>query len=225
MDDDVAAPGTRRPGRPSTSRRRRGVLRRSRRPTTEHLVEIHDHLRSELTRLHGLVEEVRRGRADGGGGRARRCTPCRCGRTTGRSAPTASPTAASSTATTRSRTPASSRTCAAPSPRPRPCSTGSQEEHIVIHHLLDDVDRALVGAGPGRRRGCARRRGGIAAGASATGCSATWPTRSASCAARWPATASSEPVRRVAQQTLRSRSSRALQHDLIRAHRGANSFA
>jgi hypothetical protein len=26
-----------------------------------HLVEIHDHLRSELTRLHGLVEEVRRG--------------------------------------------------------------------------------------------------------------------------------------------------------------------
>ena len=26
-----------------------------------HLVEIHDHLRSELSRLHGLVEEVRRG--------------------------------------------------------------------------------------------------------------------------------------------------------------------
>jgi iron-sulfur cluster repair protein YtfE (RIC family) len=26
-----------------------------------HLVEIHDHLRAELTRLHGLVEEVRRG--------------------------------------------------------------------------------------------------------------------------------------------------------------------
>src|ERR1700709_2537449 len=26
-----------------------------------HLVEIHDHLRSELTRLHDLVEEVRRG--------------------------------------------------------------------------------------------------------------------------------------------------------------------
>jgi len=26
-----------------------------------HLVQIHDHLRSELTRLHGLVDEVRRG--------------------------------------------------------------------------------------------------------------------------------------------------------------------
>ena len=28
---------------------------------SHHLVEIHDHLRSELTRLHDLVEEVRRG--------------------------------------------------------------------------------------------------------------------------------------------------------------------
>jgi iron-sulfur cluster repair protein YtfE (RIC family) len=35
-----------------------------------HLVEIHDHLRTELTRLHGLVEEVRRGVLTAGEARA-----------------------------------------------------------------------------------------------------------------------------------------------------------
>src|SRR4029078_2660231 len=36
----------------------------------EHLVAIHDHLRSELERLQGLVEEVRRGLLAAGGARA-----------------------------------------------------------------------------------------------------------------------------------------------------------
>src|SRR3954451_5249376 len=36
----------------------------------EHLVAIHDHLRSELERLQGLVDEVRRGLLGAGGARA-----------------------------------------------------------------------------------------------------------------------------------------------------------
>jgi hemerythrin HHE cation binding domain-containing protein len=36
----------------------------------QHLVDVHDHLRSELTRLQGLVEEVRRGLLTAGGARA-----------------------------------------------------------------------------------------------------------------------------------------------------------
>jgi hypothetical protein len=38
--------------------------------TAQHLVDIHDHLRAELTRLQELVEEVRRGLLSAGGARA-----------------------------------------------------------------------------------------------------------------------------------------------------------
>src|SRR5919198_4840911 len=36
----------------------------------QHLVDVHDHLRGELTRLHGLVQEVRRGLLTAGRARA-----------------------------------------------------------------------------------------------------------------------------------------------------------
>ncbi len=173
----------------------RAVLAGRRRPTAEHLVEIHDHLRSELTRLHGLVDEVRRGRADGGRGRGSEVHAmslrqnnwtlgayCQsyCGFVNGHH-----------TLEDASVFPHLRRA----EPDVAPVLDRLHEEHLVIHHLLDDVDRrwsALVRRRRRRRRSTPSRR---RSGRSATGCSATWPTRSASCAARSPATASTDATR------------------------------
>ncbi len=108
-----------------------------------HLVEIHDHLRSELTRLHGLVEEVRRGvltaveaRSEVHGMSLRQnnwtlgayCQSY-CGFVDGHH----------------------SLEDASVFPHLRRAEPGAgpvldrlSEEHVVIHHLLDDVDRVLV---------------------------------------------------------------------------------
>jgi Hemerythrin HHE cation binding domain len=110
---------------------------------SRHLVEIHDHLRTELTRLHGLVEEVRRGVLTAGDARAEvnamslrqnnwtlgAYCQSYCGFVNGHHSledasvfphlRRAEPTAA-------------------------PVLDRLAEEHLVIHDLLDSVDRALV---------------------------------------------------------------------------------
>src|SRR5213595_3182282 len=60
MDDDVAALWDE-TTRPSLDEAPDAAYSSAEDAYHRHLVEIHDHLRSELTRLHGLVEEVRRG--------------------------------------------------------------------------------------------------------------------------------------------------------------------
>src|SRR6476646_8377827 len=60
MDDDVAALWDE-TTRPSLEEADEATYSSAQEAYHRHLVEIHDHLRSELTRLHGLVEEVRRG--------------------------------------------------------------------------------------------------------------------------------------------------------------------
>jgi Hemerythrin HHE cation binding domain len=108
-----------------------------------HLVEIHDHLRSELTRLHGLVDEVRRGVLTAGQARSEvhamsvrqnnwtlgAYCQSYCGFVNGHHSledagvfphlRRAEPSAA-------------------------PVLDRLSAEHVVIHRLLDDVDRTLV---------------------------------------------------------------------------------
>jgi hypothetical protein len=109
-----------------------------------HLVEIHDHLRSELTRLHGLVEEVRRGVLTAAEARsAVHALSLRqnnwtlgaycqsyCGFVNGHHTLEGT----SVFPHLRSAEPAAA-----------PVLDRLAEEHLVIHHLLDDVDRVLVG--------------------------------------------------------------------------------
>jgi Hemerythrin HHE cation binding domain len=108
-----------------------------------HLVEIHDHLRSELDRLHGLVDEVRRGVVTAGAARSEvhamslrqnnwtlgAYCQSYCGFVNGHHSledasvfphlRRAEPTAA-------------------------PVLDRLAAEHVVIHGLLDEVDRVLV---------------------------------------------------------------------------------
>lgn len=108
-----------------------------------HLVEIHDHLRTELTRLHGLVEEVRRGVLTAGEARSEvhdmslrqnnwtlgAYCQSYCGFVNGHH----SLEDASVFPHLRHAEPAAG-----------PVLDRLSAEHVVIHHLLDDVDRTLV---------------------------------------------------------------------------------
>src|SRR3954447_24128402 len=109
----------------------------------EHLVAIHDHLRSELERLQGLVDDVRRGLLTAGGARAEvhamslrqnnwtlgAYCQSYCGFVNGHHS-----------LEDASVFPHLRRSDAAAAP----VLDRLQEEHVVIHGLLDDVDRALV---------------------------------------------------------------------------------
>ncbi len=109
----------------------------------QHLVEIHDHLRSELTRLHGLVDEVRRGVLAAGDARSEvhamslrqnnwtlgAYCQSYCGFVNGHH----SLEDASVFTHLRRAEPATA-----------PVLDRLSEEHVFIHHLLDTVDRSLV---------------------------------------------------------------------------------
>jgi Hemerythrin HHE cation binding domain len=109
----------------------------------EHLVSIHNHLRSELERLRGLVDEVRRGLLSAGGARAEvhamslrqnnwtlgAYCQSYCSFVNGHH----SLEDASVFPHLRRSDPAAV-----------PVLDRLQQEHVVIHGLLDDVDRALV---------------------------------------------------------------------------------
>jgi hypothetical protein len=108
-----------------------------------HLVEIHDHLRGELTRLHDLVEEVRRGVLTAGEARSEvhamslrqnnwtlgAYCQSYCGFVNGHH----SLEDASVFPHLRRAEPASA-----------PVLDRLSAEHVVIHHLVEDVDRVLV---------------------------------------------------------------------------------
>jgi Hemerythrin HHE cation binding domain len=110
---------------------------------SRHLVEIHDHLRSELTRLHGVVEEVRRGLLTAGEARAEvhamslrqnnwalgAYCQSYCAFVNGHH----SLEDASVFPHLRRAEPAAT-----------PVLDRLAEEHVVIHHLLDSVDQTLV---------------------------------------------------------------------------------
>ena len=110
---------------------------------SQHLVDIHDHLRGELSRLHGLIEEVRRGVLTAGAARSEvQAMSMRqnnwplgaycqsyCGFVNGHH----SLEDASVFPHLRRAEPATA-----------PVLDRLSEEHVVIHHLLDDVDRTLV---------------------------------------------------------------------------------
>jgi hypothetical protein len=109
----------------------------------QHLVEIHDHLRAELERLHGLLDEVRRGVLTAGDARsAVHAMSLRqnnwtlgaycqsyCGFVNGHHGLED----ASVFPHLRRAEPAAA-----------PVLDRLMEEHLVIHGLLDEVDRALV---------------------------------------------------------------------------------
>src|SRR3954454_1212787 len=109
----------------------------------QHLVEIHDHLRSELTRLHGLVEEVRRGVLTAVEARSEvhamslrqnnwtlgAYCQSYCGFVNGHH------TLEDTSVFPHLRS---------AEPEAGPVFGRLAEEHVVIHHLLDDVDRVLV---------------------------------------------------------------------------------
>jgi hypothetical protein len=108
-----------------------------------HLVEIHDHLRTELTRLHGLVDDVRRGVLTAGEARSEvhamslrqnnwtlgAYCQSYCGFVNGHH----SLEDASVFAHLRHAEPAAA-----------PVLDRLSEEHIVIHGVLDQVDTVLV---------------------------------------------------------------------------------
>jgi hemerythrin-like domain-containing protein len=108
-----------------------------------HLVEIHDHLRSELTRLHGVIEEVRRGAVTAGAARSEvhamslrqnnwalgAYCQSYCGFVNGHH----SLEDASVFPHLRRADPATA-----------PVLDRLSAEHLVIHQLLDELDRTLV---------------------------------------------------------------------------------
>ncbi len=110
---------------------------------SRHLVEIHDHLRAELTRLHGVIEEVRRGVVTAAAARSEvhamslrqnnwtlgAYCQSYCGFVNGHH----SLEDASVFPHLRRSDPAVA-----------PVLDRLREEHLVIHHHLDDVDRSLV---------------------------------------------------------------------------------
>jgi hypothetical protein len=111
---------------------------------SQHLVEIHDHLRGELERLHGLVEEVRRGVLTAGDARSAvhdmslrqnnwtlgAYCQSYCGFVNGHHS-----------LEDASVFPHLRRA----EPDAAPVLDRLKQEHLVIHGLLDEVDRALVG--------------------------------------------------------------------------------
>jgi len=120
-----------------------GGQARGQQAAAEHLVAIHDHLRSELERLQGLVGEVRRGLLSAGGARAEvhamslrqnnwtlgAYCQSYCGFVNGHHS---LEDAAVFPHLRRSE------------PAVAPVLDRLQEEHVVIHGLLDGVDHALV---------------------------------------------------------------------------------
>ncbi len=108
-----------------------------------HLVEIHDHLRTELTRLHGIVDDVRRGVLTAGGARSEvhamslrqnnwtlgAYCQSYCGFVNGHHS-----------LEDASVFPHLRRA----EPEVAPVLDRLSGEHVVIHHLLDEVDRTLV---------------------------------------------------------------------------------
>ncbi len=143
MDDDVAALWDE-TTRPSLEEAADAAYSSAQEAYHRHLVEIHDHLRSELTRLHGLVEEVRRGVLTAAEARSEvhamslrqnnwtlgAYCQSYCGFVNGHH-----------TLEDTSVFPHLRRA----EPAAAPVLDRLSEEHIVIHHLLDDVDRVLVG--------------------------------------------------------------------------------
>ena len=143
MDDDVAALWDE-TTRPSLGEPVDAAYSSEQQAYHRHLVEIHDHLRSELTRLHGLVEEVRRGVLTAAEARSEvhamslrqnnwtlgAYCQSYCGFVNGHH-----------TLEDTSVFPHIRRV----EPAAAPVLDRLSEEHIVIHHLLDDVDRVLVG--------------------------------------------------------------------------------
>jgi hypothetical protein len=108
-----------------------------------HLVDVHDHLRAELTRLHGMVDEVRRGVLTARVARSEvhamsvrqhnwtlgAYCQSYCGFVNGHHS-----------LEDASVFPHLRRS----DPDIAPVLERLSEEHVVIHHLLDDVDRTLV---------------------------------------------------------------------------------
>ena len=143
MDDDVATLWNE-ATRPSLEEAADAAYSSAQEAYYRHLVEIHDHLRSELTRLHGLVEEVRRGVLTAAEARSEvhamslrqnnwtlgAYCQSYCGFVNGHH-----------TLEDTSVFPHLRRA----EPAAAPVLDRLSEEHIVIHHLLDDVDRVLVG--------------------------------------------------------------------------------
>ena len=139
-DADVPWDETTRPTLAETAAEREAAAGQG---AAEHLVAIHDHLRSELERLQGLVDEVRRGLLGAGSARAEvhamslrqnnwtlgAYCQSYCGFVNGHH----SLEDASVFPHLRRSDPAAA-----------PVLDRLQAEHVVIHTLLDEVDGALV---------------------------------------------------------------------------------
>src|SRR6476469_1928781 len=145
MDDDVAALWDE-TTRPSLDEADDTAYSSAQEAYHRHLVEIHDHLRSELTRLHGLVEEVRRGVLTAAEARPevhamslRQRTPPARGHQC-----VPPPTARGARCLT----------------RPRPALGGARRHPPPARRRRPGAGRARAG----RRRGSARSRRGVAAG-------------------------------------------------------------
>jgi len=112
-------------------------------PAAEHLVAIHDHLRSELDRLQGLVDDVRRGLLGAGGARAevQAMTLRQNNWTLGAYCQSyCGFVNAHHSLEDASVFPHLRRS----DPAVAPVLDRLEAEHVVVHALLDDVDRALV---------------------------------------------------------------------------------
>ena len=150
----------------------------------QHLIDVHDHLRTELATVRDLVDQVRRGPLD------------RRRRTVGDQHDDDAPEQLDPRRVLRVLLPdrhrpphargpaASSRTCASAEPGLGAVVDRLQEEHVVIHDVLEQVDDA---PGRARRRPVVRRRRQLrstscnaASTCSPTRCCRTCPTRSAS---------------------------------------------
>jgi iron-sulfur cluster repair protein YtfE (RIC family) len=133
MDDDVAALWDE-TTRPSLDEADDTAYSSAQEAYHRHLVEIHDHLRSELTRLHGLVEEVRRGVLTAA--EARSEVHAMSLRQNNWTLVNGHHTLEDTSVFPHLRR---------AEPAAAPVLDRLSEEHVVIHHLLDDVDRVLVG--------------------------------------------------------------------------------
>ena len=127
----------------------------------QHLVDIHDHLRTELTRIHGLLDDVRRGVLTAGAARSEvhamslrqnnwtlgAYCQSYCGFVNGHHS-----------LEDASVFPHLRRS----EPDVAPVLDRLQDEHLVIHDLLDRVDTALVSLVQTRGRRGSRCRRGVA---------------------------------------------------------------
>ena len=112
-------------------------------PPAQHLVDIHDHLRAELSQIRAAGRPGHRGvgRAAAPGSRS---TPWPCARTAGRSARTAPVLLPASPPTTLSRTRLCFPGCAGPTTASGPVLDRLGEEHRIIHDVLGRLDAALL---------------------------------------------------------------------------------